>query len=91
MFKSGELSDELHALESEMSRLLNTSTEDLIDAAKSRTEALTGRIKTTLSELGEILSEEEENVDKLIAERPIAALTSAFALGVALGFMLRRH
>ena len=28
---------------------------------------------------------------RLIAERPIAALASAFALGIAIGFMLRRH
>jgi len=27
----------------------------------------------------------------LIAERPIAALASAFVLGIAIGFMLRRH
>jgi ElaB/YqjD/DUF883 family membrane-anchored ribosome-binding protein len=37
------------------------------------------------------LSAEEEHVEKLIADRPIAALASAFALGVAIGFMLRRH
>jgi hypothetical protein len=36
------------------------------------------------------LSEEEEYVERLIAERPMAALASAFALGVAIGFMLRR-
>ena len=27
----------------------------------------------------------------LIAERPMVALASAFALGIAIGFMLRRH
>jgi hypothetical protein len=44
-----------------------------------------------LNELGETLGQEEEHVEKLIAERPIAALASAFALGIAIGFMLRRH
>lgn len=91
MFKSGELGDELQALKSEMSRLLNTPVDDMFDAARDRNEALTGQIKDALNELAETLGEEEEQVEKLIAERPIAALASAFALGVAIGFMLRRH
>ena len=91
MFKSGELGDELLALKSEMSRLLRTPADDMFDAARSKSEAFAEQIKTTLSEFGETLSEEEEHVERLIAERPIAALASAFALGIAIGFMLRRH
>ncbi|WP_028345536.1 hypothetical protein [Bradyrhizobium murdochi] len=91
MFKSSGLGDELQALKSEMSRLLTTSADDMFDATKSRTEALAGQIKDTLDELAETVSDEEQHVEKMIAERPIAALASAFALGVAIGFMLRRH
>ena len=91
MFKSGELGDELLALKSEMSRLLHTPADTMIDAARDRSEALADQIKATLAELGETLSEEEEHVERLVAERPIAALASAFALGLAIGFMLRRH
>jgi ElaB/YqjD/DUF883 family membrane-anchored ribosome-binding protein len=91
MFKSGELGDELLALKSEMSRLLHTPADDMINAARERSEALVDQIKATLSELGETLSEEEEHVERLIAERPIAALASAFALGIAIGYILRRH
>jgi ElaB/YqjD/DUF883 family membrane-anchored ribosome-binding protein len=91
MFKSGELGDELLALKSEMSRLLSMPADDMLDAARDRSEALVEQVKATLSELGETLSEEEEHVEKLIAERPIAALVSAFALGVAIGFLLRRN
>lgn len=91
MFKSGELGDELLALKGEMSRLLNMPAGDMLEAAKNRSELLAGQIKATLDELGETLSEEEELVERLVAERPIAALASAFALGIAIGFMLRRH
>jgi ElaB/YqjD/DUF883 family membrane-anchored ribosome-binding protein len=91
MFKSGELGDELQALKSEMSRLLSMPADDMLEAARDRSEALADQIKATLSELGETLSDEEEHVERLIAERPIAALASAFALGVAIGFMLRRN
>ena len=58
---------------------------------RTDTEALAEQIKAALNELGETLGQEEEHVEELIAERPIAALASAFALGVAIGFMLRRH
>ncbi len=91
MFNSSELGDELQALKSEVSRLLNTSDDGMLDSAKNRAEALADQIKTALNELGETLSEEEEHVEKLIAERPITSLASAFALGVVIGFMLRRH
>ena len=91
MLKSGELGDELLALKSEMSRLLNMPADEIFDAARNRSEALADQIKASLSELGETLSEEEEHVERLIAERPMAALASAFALGVAIGFMLRRN
>ena len=36
MFKSSELGDELLALKSEMSRLLNTPADDMFDAAKGQ-------------------------------------------------------
>ena len=91
MFKSSELGDELQALRSEMSRLLDKPANDMLNSAKNRTEALVEQIKAALNELGETLGQEEEHVEKLIAERPIAALASAFALGIAIGFMLRRH
>ena len=91
MIRSGGLGDELQALKSEMSRLLHVSADDMLGAAKSESEALADQIKAALGELGETLGREEEHVEKLIAERPIAALASAFALGLAIGYMLRRH
>ena len=91
MFNSGELSDELQALKSEMLRLLSTPADEMLDAAKSRSEALAEQVKDSLNELGATLSAEEERVERLIAERPMAALASALVLGMAIGFMLRRH
>ena len=90
MFHSSELGDELDALKSEVSRLLNSKGDGLFDAAKNRADALADQIKTALNELGETLSEEEDHIEALIAERPIATMASAFALGVVIGFILRR-
>ena len=91
MFNSTELGDELQALKSEVSRLLNTTDNGIFDAARNRADALADQIKAALNELGETLSEEESHLEKLIAERPITSMASAFALGVVIGFMLRRH
>jgi ElaB/YqjD/DUF883 family membrane-anchored ribosome-binding protein len=90
MFNSSGLSDELQALKSEVSRLLNNTGDGMFDAAKTRADALADQIKSALNELGETLSEQEDQVEALIAERPVATVASAFALGVVIGFMLRR-
>jgi ElaB/YqjD/DUF883 family membrane-anchored ribosome-binding protein len=91
MFDSGELNDELQALKGEVSRLLNAGGEGIFDASKAHAEALADQIKAALNELGETLSEQEERLGEIVSERPITTLASAFALGVVVGFMLRRH
>jgi ElaB/YqjD/DUF883 family membrane-anchored ribosome-binding protein len=91
MFHSSEMKDELQALKGEVSRLLNTTGEGIFDASKSHAEALANQIKAALNELGETLSEQEDHVENIISDRPITSLASAFALGVVIGFMMRRH
>ncbi|WP_291685374.1 hypothetical protein [Bradyrhizobium sp.] len=91
MFDSSELRDELEALKGDVSRLLNTTGEEIFDTTRNRAEALADQIKSVLNDLGETLSEQEDNLESIISERPITSLASAFALGVVVGFMLRRH
>jgi ElaB/YqjD/DUF883 family membrane-anchored ribosome-binding protein len=91
MFDSSGLRDELQALKVDVSALLNTTADDSFDASRSRADALADQIKAALNELGETLSGEQDHIETLIAERPITTLASAFALGVVVGFMLRRH
>jgi ElaB/YqjD/DUF883 family membrane-anchored ribosome-binding protein len=91
MFDSSELRDELQALKGDVSRLMSTASEEIFDSSRNRAEALADQIKAVLDDLGETLSQEEGQVEKMISERPIASLASAFALGLTVGFMLRRH
>lgn len=91
MFDSDRMSDELRALKVDVTRLLNTAGEELYDGAKDRAEALADQIRAALAELGETVEEEQEQLQGLVADRPITSLASAFALGVVVGFMLRRH
>ena len=91
MFNSSELRDELQALQGDVSRLLDTTGEEIFDTSRNGAKALADQIKAALNELGETLSAQEDHVEKLISDRPITSLASAFALGVVIGFMLRRH
>jgi ElaB/YqjD/DUF883 family membrane-anchored ribosome-binding protein len=85
------MGEELRTLKIDVTRLLSTAGGDMFEASKDHAEALADQIKAALAELGETVSEEQEQLHDLVAERPIASLASAFALGVVVGFMLRRH
>jgi ElaB/YqjD/DUF883 family membrane-anchored ribosome-binding protein len=91
MFNSNELSDELQTLKGAVSRFSNTGNDGMFDAARNSVGTLTDQIMAALNELGETLSEQEEHVEALVTERPIATMASAFTLGVIIGFMMRRH
>jgi ElaB/YqjD/DUF883 family membrane-anchored ribosome-binding protein len=91
MFDSSELRNELEAVKGDVSRLLNTTSDGLFEASKNRAEAFADQIKTALNELGDSLSAQEGHIEKLVSDRPITTLASTFALGVVVGFMLRRH
>jgi ElaB/YqjD/DUF883 family membrane-anchored ribosome-binding protein len=91
MFDTGQMSEELKALKVDVTRLLSTAGEEMFAASRDRAEALADQIKAALAELGETVSEEQEQLHGIMTERPVASLASAFALGVVVGFMLRRH
>jgi ElaB/YqjD/DUF883 family membrane-anchored ribosome-binding protein len=90
MFNTTHLNDELQALKIDMSRLLNSTGEGIRDTANASADAFAARIKEALEELSEVLSGEEGQVRQLISEQPITSLASAFALGVVVGFVMRR-
>ncbi len=90
MFESSELRDELRTLKDDVTRLLNTTSEGIFDASKSCAYTLADQVRAALNDLGETLSA-ENRVERVISDRAIASLASAFALGAVVGFMLRRH
>lgn len=89
MFGSGRVSDELKTLKADVSRLLSTTSEEAFDTSRSSAEALADQVKAALGELGGTLNQEEEVLRGIVAERPVASLAAAFALGVVVGIMLR--
>ncbi len=91
MFNSSDLRDELQALKDDVAALLNTGREGIFAASNAGAAALADQIKAALTELSETLSEQEDHLENIISDRPITSLASAFALGVVIGAMLRRH
>jgi ElaB/YqjD/DUF883 family membrane-anchored ribosome-binding protein len=91
MFDQGALRDELQSLKVDLASMLETAGDDALKSSKSKSEALADQIKAALSDLGDILGRENGQIGKLVADRPLASLASAFALGVAVGLALRRH
>ncbi|MEY9362257.1 ElaB/YqjD/DUF883 family membrane-anchored ribosome-binding protein [Bradyrhizobium yuanmingense] len=91
MFDSDRMSEELRTLKVDVTHLLSTAGEEMFESSKARTDALADQIRAALAELGETVEQEGKTLQGLVAERPITSLASAFALGVVVGFMLRRH
>ena len=90
MLTSTELRDELMALKADAARLLGTAGDEMLKASRDRADNFAEQLKSALDELGRNLGEEEKQVEKLVAERPIAALACAFAVGIVVGIALRR-
>jgi ElaB/YqjD/DUF883 family membrane-anchored ribosome-binding protein len=91
MFDQGALRDELQSLKVDLASMLSSAGEDILNNSKARADALADQIKAALADLGEILGEEDGQIGKLVADRPVASLASAFALGLVVGLALRRH
>jgi ElaB/YqjD/DUF883 family membrane-anchored ribosome-binding protein len=87
---STELRDELLALKADAARLFGTAGDEMLKASRERADAFAEQLKSALDELSQNLGREEQQIEKLVAERPIAALACAFAAGIVVGLALRR-
>jgi ElaB/YqjD/DUF883 family membrane-anchored ribosome-binding protein len=90
MATSAEFRDELLALKADAARLLGTAGDEMLKASREQADQLSEQLKSALDELGETMGREEQQLEKLVAERPIAALACAFAVGIVVGLALRR-
>lgn len=90
MATSAEFRDELLALKADAARLLGTAGDEMLKASRERADQLSEQLKSALDELGETMGREEQQLEKLVVERPIAALACAFAVGIVVGLALRR-
>lgn len=84
------LRDELHALKTDLAALLAATGDVVREQAATEADLAADHIKSMMAELGDTLERQELHIEKWVTERPVAALASAFALGVVAGLLLRR-
>jgi ElaB/YqjD/DUF883 family membrane-anchored ribosome-binding protein len=90
MVTIAQFRDELLALKADAARLLGTAGDEMLKASRDSAETLVDQLKSALDELGQRVGDEEKQIERLVRERPIAALACAFAVGIVAGLALRR-
>jgi len=80
--------NELDVLTRELGRLLKTVGRSGSDA--SGMESTAARLAAAVDALGADLGKADIRVERLIRAHPLTAAASAFALGIAVGLLLRR-
>jgi ElaB/YqjD/DUF883 family membrane-anchored ribosome-binding protein len=89
MFDAHMLKDDLQSLKNEVAGLLTAAGDAILEHSKSRADSAAEHVRADFKDLGETLESKESQIEQLIAERPVAALASAFALGIVVGLLLR--
>jgi hypothetical protein len=81
--------DEIRALKSETARLLGARAEHMAASGETAKD-IAADIKAFLSDLRDALALEEAEIERAFAGRTATALVSALALGIVVGYVLRR-
>jgi ElaB/YqjD/DUF883 family membrane-anchored ribosome-binding protein len=90
MSYSREILDELHALKRDAGHILKTSAEEWQHISREKAHTVAADVKTLLTDLREALALDEAEVERAFAGRAVQALATALAVGIAIGFLLRR-
>jgi hypothetical protein len=90
MSYSQDIADELHALKRDAGRLLNSGAEEWRRVSSEKTHTLAADVKTFLTDVRDALALEEAEVERAFAGRAVPALATALAVGIAIGWLLRR-
>jgi F0F1-type ATP synthase assembly protein I len=81
--------EEIRALKGETARLLGARAEHLAASGEAAKD-IAADVKAFLSDLRDALALEEAEIERAFAGRTATALVSALALGVVIGYVLRR-
>ena len=90
MSYSQDILEELHALKRETAHTLNRNAEDWQQIAREKAHSLAEDIKTLAADVRNALAVEDAEIERAVAGHAVPALASAFALGIALGLLMRR-
>ena len=90
MSYSRDIVEELRALKREAGVAMKTSAEDWQKTSRETAHSLSAELKTLLTDFRDALALDEAEIERAFAGRAIPALATALAVGVAIGFILRR-
>jgi ElaB/YqjD/DUF883 family membrane-anchored ribosome-binding protein len=89
MAQSSDIWTELLAMKAEITHKLGAQADEVRTASQAHVTAFAEQIKGIADDLGDTLKDEERRLEEIVAARPIAALATAFALGLAVGLSTR--
>jgi hypothetical protein len=87
----GDFFDELHLLKQEAARLTGTRADELRNWSAQQARAIDADARKLLLDLHEALKNEEHKLEEGLPDRIAAVLTTAIALGVVIGWALRKR
>jgi ElaB/YqjD/DUF883 family membrane-anchored ribosome-binding protein len=89
MAQTSDAWTELLVLKDEISQLVNTKADELHAASRAHAEAFAEQMNDVLHDVGEILKQDEQRLEDVVAARPLPALAIAFTVGLVIGVSLR--
>jgi phenylalanyl-tRNA synthetase beta subunit len=86
-----DILSELHVLKGEATRLLDAGKEEWRQASSHKAKDIAADVKAFLSDFRDSIVLEDHEIERVFAGRAAAALASALALGIVIGWVLRRR
>lgn len=71
--------------------MLNASTEEWQRTAREKAHAVAADLQIFLTDLCDALAHDEAEVERAFAGRAVPALATALAVGIAIGFFVRKR
>lgn len=87
---ANKLTEELQQLHKEITSALAGSGEQVLESSRVAIEDLSKQLRAALGDVSQDLIQQERRAEQAISDRPLVALGSALAIGIAIGLVLRR-
>lgn len=85
-----DIVEELHALKREADHLLKSSAEEWQQTARQKAQSVAADFKTFLTNFRDALALDEAELERAFSGRMATTMVTALAVGVAIGYFLRK-
>lgn len=91
MSYSHDILEELRALKRDAGHTLKAGAAEWQTNSREKAEALAAEVKSLLTDVRDALTLEEAELERAFANRTFATMATALAVGVVVGYLLRRQ